>query len=186
MERAGDCSRHCRETARQFEEWDRGRRRGPKPRPINCANLEPAEGRIVKVTLGPTKPPHTVGSGTRWPSGLTHAQGPVHFICIGMFKRGVFTPRQAELTLRNLDNHPTLQGNLYQLGSRGPKPRPINCANLEPAEGRIVKVTLGPTKPPHTVGSGTRWPSGLTHAQGPVHFICIGMFKRGVFTPTTS
>ena len=119
MERAGHRSRRCRNTARQFEEWNAGRRRGPKPRPINCANLESAEGRIVKVTLGPTHPPHTVGSGTCWPPGLTHAQGPVHFICIGMFKRGVFTERQAELTVRNLDNNPALQGNLYQLGMYG-------------------------------------------------------------------
>jgi hypothetical protein len=36
-----------------------------------------------------------------------------------MFKRGELRPRQAELTLRNLDNHPTLQDNRYQLGIYG-------------------------------------------------------------------
>ena len=117
MEQAGDCLRRCQETARQFEDWKR--RQGPKPRPIDCAYLESAEGRIVKVTLGPTKPPHGVGARTRLPPGLTHAQGPVHYICIGMFKHGVFTPQQAELTLRKLDNHLTLQGNWYQLGIYG-------------------------------------------------------------------
>ena len=105
--------RHCQETAQQFEDWKRCQ--GPKPQPINCANLESAEGRIVKVTLGPTKLPHGVGSATRLPPGLRHAEGPVHYICIGMFKRGELRPRQAELTLRKLDNHPTLQGNQYQL-----------------------------------------------------------------------
>ena len=73
----------------------------------------------MKVTLGPTHLPHAAGSDSRWPGGLRHARGPVHFICFGMFCRGLCTGQQTRKTLRNLNNLKVLQGNKYQLGLYG-------------------------------------------------------------------
>ena len=72
----------------------------------------------MKVTLGPTHLPHAAGSDSRWPGGLRHARGPVHFICFGMFCCGLCTGQQTRKTLRNL-NLKVLQGNKYQLGLYG-------------------------------------------------------------------
>ena len=120
MVRDRACLAHCRSTAERFEQWKENGRRGPRPSTIACHDLQEAEGRIVKVELGPTVPPHGVGAKTRLPAGLKNAEGPVHYICIGMFKRGVVLTYQAEKCLKNLDNHKALQDlQKYQLGLYG-------------------------------------------------------------------